>query len=320
MPPARAAISNDAASRSTATPAATRSAAHAAGAGNVISGNTATASRARAVERKIIQGNLIGIDAAGTLDLGNTRRRHQPEWRVRHDRRRHHGGARNVISGNNSAGIRITGAAATGNESGELHRPECAGQRRGAEHQRWHHPADQRRQHVGGTAAGAATSFPATASAASPCRPPRTETYPGQRDRPQRGRQPGLWATGDGIDLIGVSSTVIGGTTTAEGNVISGNSAGIQLQTGATGTLIHGNRIGTNPAGTAAIPNSAGINVSPASGNTIGGSLAGASNQISGNTGHGIWINGADNNVVQGNLIGVGANGLGPCRTSSVSS
>ena len=124
----------------------------------------------------------------------------------------------------------------------------------------------------------------------------------------------------DGIRLNTVSNTVIGGTTAGARNVISGNTTGIQLQTGATGTLIQGNRIGTNAAGTAPIPNGAGINVSSASGNTIGGAVAGAGNQISGNTGNGIWINAADDNVVQGNLIGMGANGPHPCRTVSACS
>ncbi len=112
----------------------------------------------------------------------------------------------------------------------------------------------------------------------------------------------------DGIRLNTVSATIIGGTTAGARNVISGNTTGIQLQTGATGTLIQGNRIGTNAIGMNAVPNGAGINVSSASGNTIGTAGAGGGNQISGNTGNGIWINAADNNVVRNNLIGVAAN------------
>jgi hypothetical protein len=64
--------------------------------------------------------------------------------------------------------------------------------------------------------------------------------------------------TRDGIELLGpgtVANNVIAG------NVISGNgSFGIKLDgAGTTGTLIQGNKIGTNAAGTAGIPNTIGI-------------------------------------------------------------
>src|SRR5947207_4850793 len=84
--------------------------------------------------------------------------------------------------------------------------------------------------------------------------------------------------------LAGPGSNIIGGTTAAARNVISGNtSAGINLQENTiTGNLIQGNYIGTNAAGTAAIGNGTGINLLRASDNTIGGTVAGAGNVISG--------------------------------------
>jgi len=71
--------------------------------------------------------------------------------------------------------------------------------------------------------------------------------------------------------------------------------------------------IGTDAAGTQAVPNgtstadSAGIVVLTA-GNLIGGTATGARNVIAGNSGHGILLDGRNNRVI-GNFIGAGAGG-----------
>jgi hypothetical protein len=109
---------------------------------------------------------------------------------------------------------------------------------------------------------------------------------------------------GSGI-LVYSGTNTIGGTAPGAGNVISGQqgSAGIAMKASAT---IQGNFIGTNAAGTAAVPNDVGISVYQASG-TIGGSTAGARNVISGNTqGININVSGID---VKGNYIGLNAAG-----------
>ncbi|MBV9868209.1 MAG: CSLREA domain-containing protein [Abitibacteriaceae bacterium] len=114
--------------------------------------------------------------------------------------------------------------------------------------------------------------------------------------------------------LIDNSSTnnVIGGTTTATRNIISGNTAdGVDISgNGVTGNVIEGNYIGTNVGGTASVQNGIGVNVeASASGNTIGGTAAGAGNVISGNMEGGVSLNAANNNTVEGNLIGADATG-----------
>ena len=95
--------------------------------------------------------------------------------------------------------------------------------------------------------------------------------------------------------------------------MISGNNRyGIEVgDSTTTGTLIQGNRIGTNAAGTASVPNTlAGVRIQNSStNNTIGGTSASARNIISGNTGDGIEINGTSNNLVQGNYIGTDVTG-----------
>jgi len=121
---------------------------------------------------------------------------------------------------------------------------------------------------------------------------------------------------------MGASNTIIGGTTAAARNVISGNRVfGILLfDSATTGVLIQGNYIGPNAAGTAPIlppglSNASGVVLLDTNNVTIGGTGAGAGNVISGNTGIGIDLYGkCDNNVIQGNLIGTDATGVAKMR------
>ncbi len=128
----------------------------------------------------------------------------------------------------------------------------------------------------------------------------------------------------NGVTVVTNShNNVIGGTTPAARNVISGNGTGILISSASTpilGTQIVGNLIGTNAAGTAAIANNLAIGFAQSGGkNTvIGGSTAAARNVISGNT-SGIFdesfiVGAASNNTISGNYIGVdvtGATALG---------
>ena len=100
----------------------------------------------------------------------------------------------------------------------------------------------------------------------------------------------------------GVSNQII------NANIISGNTGdGITLSNGTTANTITNNRIGTNLEGTGAVGNGdRGIDLNAAPGNTI------QNNVISGNTTQGIFFtNGADDNIIQGNLIGLAADGIG---------
>ena len=108
----------------------------------------------------------------------------------------------------------------------------------------------------------------------------------------------------------GGSNNTIGGSVAGARNVISGNNNdGILIaDPSTTGNVVQGNRIGTNAAGTAAVANLRGIEITGgASANTIGGA-GGAGNLISGNLA-GITINGSANNTVAGNRIGTDVSG-----------
>ncbi|HYG79341.1 MAG TPA: right-handed parallel beta-helix repeat-containing protein [Pyrinomonadaceae bacterium] len=115
-----------------------------------------------------------------------------------------------------------------------------------------------------------------------------------------------------GIWIINAPNNVIGGATAGARNVISGNKWTGVIMSSTAGNVVQGNFIGTNAAGTAAVPNgNHGIHVEYGPDNRIGGPAAGARNVISGNAWSGVSIYGigAARNIVQGNFIGTNAAG-----------
>ena len=200
----------------------------------------------------LIQGNYIGTDAAGNADLGNS----FGGIDISGSANNSIGGSAatlgcapgNLISGNDGDGINIFGTGSTGNlVRGNL---------------------------IGTNAAGTAD----------------------------------LGNTSQGIYIF-ANSNQIGGNTAGFRNVISGNDGGGVNIGGGSNNTVQGNYIGTNLAGTAAIRNPDGVRIDTgANNNQIGGGLSGEGNLISGND-VGVHIAGGNNNTVQGNLIGTGADG-----------
>jgi CSLREA domain-containing protein len=201
----------------------------------------------RASSDNNIEGNFIGTNTAGTAAQGNL------IGVVVGGANNTIGG--NVLSGNQSRGLEIQGSSATGNSVvGNL---------------------------IGTDATGTAD----------------------------------LGNGGDALRVEGASLTVIGGTSAAERNVVSGNGGHGILLHNSTNNTVRGNYAGTNAAGTAAIANGIdGIAVDGGGANTIGGPGAGEGNLASGNTNQGISIFGVDfpsttGNIVQGNKAGTNFDG-----------
>lgn len=117
---------------------------------------------------------------------------------------------------------------------------------------------------------------------------------------------------GRGIYINNTPNNIIGGSTPATRNIISGNEAnGIRIDgNAARGNIISGNYIGTDVTGSFNLGNGApGIYVL-APGNIIGGTASGEGNVISGNSTSGLSISsGGENTVVLGNFIGTDATG-----------
>ncbi|MBI3853154.1 MAG: HYR domain-containing protein [Verrucomicrobia bacterium] len=136
------------------------------------------------------------------------------------------------------------------------------------------------------------------------------------------------WGGDAAVKLVLSSDNLIGGTSPAARNLISGNLLGIRIDPGDR-NRIQGNLIGTDASGTRAVPNlQAGIAIFGTQdgyesiGNVIGGGAPGAGNLISGNRkpdpvnwwdgGYGIWVQDRGGAVIQGNKIGTDVTGKLP--------
>ncbi len=114
-----------------------------------------------------------------------------------------------------------------------------------------------------------------------------------------------------GVLIDGASNTLVGGTTSAARNLISGNSKAIVFINSATNNVVQGNFIGTDISGTIGLPNQNQLGIelnSSANGNLIGGTEPGAGNVVSGHQFAGIFVD-SDDNIIQGNFIGTDITG-----------
>lgn len=266
----------------------------------------------------LIEGNYIGTDLTGTVAVGNENNgiyiNDVPSNTI--------GGttaaARNVISGNDGVGVSISGAGATGNRvQGNYLGTDASGTAdlgnaiHGVSVQ---NAADNT---IGGTAVGAGNIISGNDSSGL------TFEGSGATGNVAKGNYIGTDVTGTvalgnvfhGVHISNAPSNIVGGTTAAARNIISGSGAGgVSLQdSGTTGNVVLGNYIGTDVTGTAGLGNASvgGVSINDAPSNTIGGTTVGARNVISGNDGPGIKIegSGATGNLVQGNFIGTDVTG-----------
>ena len=120
---------------------------------------------------------------------------------------------------------------------------------------------------------------------------------------------------GISIGTTSAGGVTIGGTSTSERNIISGNENGMNV--GGAGVAIQGNYIGTDVTGTVAVANTNGGIALNTFNTIVGGTTPGAGNVISGNDRFGIQFGDPSlfgttfkGNLIQGNLIGTKADGV----------
>jgi hypothetical protein len=205
---------------------------------NVLSGNTGEGIKitGAGTSGNTVQGNLIGLNAAGSAALANTR--HGIE--IINSAAGNVVGPGNTISGNLLSGIYVNGAATTGNViQGNV---------------------------IGTNPAGTAVLG--------------------------NGSQGALTLDEQGIKIESAANDTVGGTAAGAGNVIAGNAGdGVFLAAGTSGVVVQGNFIGTNAAGAANLKNGAdGVLIDSSFANTVGGTAAGAGNVIAGNGGNGVTL------------------------------
>jgi len=114
-----------------------------------------------------------------------------------------------------------------------------------------------------------------------------------------------------GVYINGAIGTYLGGSTVAARNIVSGNTYnGVRISTSyASGNRVMGNYIGTDVYGTSALGNFDGIWITgSASYNTIGGTMESMGNQIAHNTRYGICVESGVSNQFRKNSISSNGN------------
>ncbi len=116
-----------------------------------------------------------------------------------------------------------------------------------------------------------------------------------------------------GVILEDAGPTQIGGSAPGEGNRISGNSnLGIRIHLGGP-HIVQGNWIGTDSTGSEALGNGQiGIQVEASDDVQIGCAEVGCGNIIAASGMEGIELNSAHGAIIEGNFIGIGADGVTP--------
>ncbi len=224
--------------------------------------------------------------------------------------------AGNVISDNSGAGVRISGASATGN----IIQGDVIGTTKSGESALGNSQEgvvlDTADNTVGGTTTGAGNLISGNRSGVLVSGPTASgNLVAGNFIGTDASGTYVLGNSNDGVNIDGASDNTVGGQVAAARNVISGNNVGVLITgTGPLDNLVLGNYIGTDVTGLLVLGNeNEGVRIEGAAANTIGGTSAAATNVMSGN-GWGVTITDstAIDNIVQGNFIGVGANGTTP--------
>ncbi|MBT4497741.1 MAG: hypothetical protein HOC74_08470 [Gemmatimonadetes bacterium] len=262
----------------------------------------------------VIEGNYIGTDVSGTVALGNGGTGGSGGVGVSSPNNTIGGtspAARNLISGNTTYGIFISGVAGNvieGNYigtdvSGTAALPNVNGVR----------VQVSAGGLIGGTATGVGNLISGNSQQG-------IVIFSGSSNYQVQGNYIGTDASGiaplgngtAGISVWSASNITIGGTASGAGNLVSGNNgSGISIDE--TGNRVEGNIIGADVSGTAALGNT-GSGVWTGSGIRVGGLASEAGNLIAynsqfgvrvGGTGNAIWSNEIHSNSNLGIALGV---------------
>jgi titin len=265
----------------------------------------------------VVQGNFIGVTAAGTKALGNVNSGVYVITAPGNFIGGTQPGAGNLISGNGISGIYLYNAGTTGNViQGNFIGTDVTGALAVSNHLDGLTINNAAGNIVGGTDAGSQNVISGNADRGV------LILNRGATNNMVQGNFIGTDVTGklalgnntNGVAISGAAGNLVGGTVPAARNLISGNqqSGVLIINAGAANNFVQGNFIGTDVTGTNALANSFnGVTVDGVAGNTIGGTVAGSANVISGNSQNGIYLvdAGGGTNVVQGNFIGTDFSG-----------
>lgn len=289
---------------------------------NVISGNNGSGINLNTTgaSGNLIQGNYLGLNAAGTAAVSNTADGITLNDAVGNLIGGTIAGAGNVISGNGQAGVFLNGVNCRGNVvQGNYIGVAASGTSAVGNAFAGITLANAVSNTIGGAVTAARNLISGNRqegiffSANS-----KTNRVFGNYIGTASNGTSALPNQGSGVALNNAGDNWVGGANAGEGNVISGNNyLGVWLiNSNATRNLVRGNMIGVTATGAAALGNAqAGVGLSDAGSNQIGGALVLERNVISGNgfpaNSGGVFFSGprAAGNRLLGNRIGTDITG-----------
>jgi hypothetical protein len=289
-----------------------------AGTGNVISGNYRRGVYIYGSDTmsNTVSGNIIGLAADGTTNRGNG---YSGVFISGNAQNNTIGGdaadERNVISGNDRDGVRISGSFTTGNIVSGNYIGLTAGGTSvvGNDQDGVYLYGSPKNNTIGGDTAGERNVISGNLGDGVRIEGSGTtgNIVSGNYIGPYADGISGTGNSGNGVHIgLGPHTNTIGGDTAGERNVISGNTGSGVYILGDDNT-VSGNYIGTDYDGTDSLANREhGVYITNgAQNNAIGGDASGERNVISGNDDSGVCIsgNGTTNNTVSGNYIGINA-------------
>ena len=258
----------------------------------------------------VIKGNYIGTDLTGTIALGNADKGVNVNFCPNNTIGGTNAAARNILSGNHQ-GVALLGSSSVGNlVQGNFIGTDVSGtmvlgnlmQDMGVD------VVDASNNTIGGTSAGARNIISGNNTGI------RIVGNEATANKVQ-GNYIGPDVTGNvavfnftGIEIAEAHNNLIGGTSAAARNVISGNKTGVGILD-ASGNKVQGNFIGTNANGTQALGNTDdGVDIPCGYNNII------SDNVISANLSTGVVIRChlSTGNLVQRNFIGTDKSGKNP--------
>lgn len=297
----------------------------AAGARNIISGNEdhgvlIDATDPDAINNRI-EGNYIGTDTTGAIDLGNTDNGVLIEGASDNTVGGTTAAARNIISGNDGSGVRINGDSpgslnpepgrhntVVGNYIG-LKANGADGLGNNGQGVIIDGSADNI---IGGTDHDSGVCNRACNTIAGNFTGGVRIDGADSSNNLVQGNFIGTDSTGiqgrsnigNGVTLNGARRNSIGGATVGAGNVISSSAShGVFITSGNT-NAVRGNFIGTDASGILPMHNSFdGVRIQSSDDNDIGGNAAGAGNRIAFNNNNGVTVESGTKNTIAGNSI-----------------
>lgn len=241
----------------------------------------------------LIAGNFVGTDISGATALPNGGH----GVSIDNSSRNTVGGttvaARNLISGNLTAGIGIGGANSISNfVTGNIIGPDVSGTTAlGNLYGVWIDSASG--NFVGGTATGACNLVSGNRGDGVRITSGSRNLIAGNLIGTDPTGTNALGNDGEGVDIINSSGNTIGGTATGARNIISGNAIdGVGIGgVSSTNNAVTGNFIGTDVSGANVLANGAhGVFIDAAPSNSVGGTASHAGNVISWNYGSGVTV------------------------------